>query len=101
MLTGDREFLHRRPAAHCYHIIQVGIAAINDQLAFPGHRRRDRDRLDALVETGETMRQNGLCEVETIAEVSSRLVVNPASLKLRGDEISRLVDRLERVAVVP
>jgi len=53
-----------------------------------------------LVETGETMRQNGLREVETIAEVSSRLVVNPASLKLRGDEISQLVDRLERVSVV-
>jgi ATP phosphoribosyltransferase len=57
-------------------------------------------RIVDLVETGETMRQNGLCEVETIAQVSSRLVVNPASLKLRGDEISRLVDRLERVAVV-
>ena len=57
-------------------------------------------RIVDLVETGETMRENGLCEVETIAAVSSRLVVNPASLKLRGREISRLVDRLERVAVV-
>ena len=57
-------------------------------------------RIVDLVETGETMRANGLCEVETIAEVSSRLVVNPASLKLRSAEISQLVDRLERVAVV-
>jgi ATP phosphoribosyltransferase len=53
-----------------------------------------------LVETGETMRQNGLREVETIAVVSSRLVVNPASMKLRGDAISQLVRRLEQVAVV-
>lgn len=57
-------------------------------------------RIVDLVETGETLRQNGLREVETIAEVSSRLVVNPASLKLRSAEISRLVSRLERVTVV-
>ena len=56
-------------------------------------------RIVDLVETGETLRQNGLREVETLAAVSSRLVVNPASLKLRGDEVSRLVDRLERAVV--
>lgn len=53
-------------------------------------------RIVDLVETGETLMQNGLREVETILEVSSRLVVNPASLKLRSDAISRLVDDLER-----
>jgi ATP phosphoribosyltransferase len=58
-------------------------------------------RIVDLVETGETLRQNGLREVETIAHISSRLVVNPASLKLRSDEISKLVNRLERAAVVP
>jgi ATP phosphoribosyltransferase len=57
-------------------------------------------RIVDLVETGETLRQNGLREVETLAEVSSRLVVNPASLKLRSNEISRLVDRLARAAGV-
>jgi ATP phosphoribosyltransferase len=52
------------------------------------------DRIVDLVETGETLRQNGLHEVETVMDVSSRLVVNPASLKLRGAAISTLVDRL-------
>jgi ATP phosphoribosyltransferase len=52
------------------------------------------DRIVDLVETGETMRQNGLVEVETILEVTSRLVVSPASLKLRGAQVAGLIDRL-------
>ncbi|RMH43361.1 MAG: ATP phosphoribosyltransferase [Deltaproteobacteria bacterium] len=58
-------------------------------------------RIVDLVETGETLRQNGLREVETIADVSARLVVNPARLKLRTDQISELIDRLESTAGVP
>jgi ATP phosphoribosyltransferase len=57
------------------------------------------DRIVDLVETGETLRQNGLREVETILEVTSRLVVNPASLKLRSAPIGELIDRL--AAVIP
>ncbi len=52
------------------------------------------DRIVDLVETGETLRQNGLVEVETILWVTSRLVVNPASLKLRGQLVAALIDRL-------
>jgi ATP phosphoribosyltransferase len=52
------------------------------------------DRIVDLVETGETLRQNGLVEVETILDVTSRLVVNPASLKLRGAMVAGLIDRL-------
>jgi len=55
-------------------------------------------RIVDLVETGETLRENGLREVETIMQVTSRLVVNPASLKLRGEAISRLIDRLHRAS---
>ena len=54
------------------------------------------DRIVDLVESGETLRQNGLVEVRTIMEVSSRLVVNPASLKLRSAELTDLIDRLEQ-----
>jgi ATP phosphoribosyltransferase len=53
------------------------------------------DRIVDITQTGETLRQNGLREVDTVAEVSSRLVVNPASLKLRGDELAALIERLE------
>ena len=54
------------------------------------------DQIVDLVETGETLRQNGLVEVETILEVSARLVVNRASLRLRGPEIGKLIDQLSR-----
>jgi len=53
------------------------------------------DRIVDLVETGETMRQNGLVEVETIAQVSSRLIANPARLKLYGERLRPLIDALD------
>ena len=49
-----------------------------------------------ITQTGETLRQNGLTEVETIGPITSRLIVNPAALKLCGDSISELIDRLDR-----
>jgi ATP phosphoribosyltransferase len=52
------------------------------------------DRIVDLTETGETLRQNGLVEVETILEVTSRLVVNPARFKLRAEPVTRLIERL-------
>lgn len=56
------------------------------------------DRIVDLVSSGETLRQNHLREVETILEVSARLVINRASLKLRRRAIDGLVGRL-RAAV--
>ena len=55
------------------------------------------DRIVDLVSTGETMRQNGLVEVETIAEITTRLIVNRASLKTKNDRISLIIQGLERV----
>jgi len=52
------------------------------------------DRIVDLVSTGETLRQHGLHEVDPIMDVTSRLVVNRASLKLRGHEIDAVVARL-------
>ena len=54
------------------------------------------DRIVDITQTGETLRQNGLIEIDTVAEVSSRLVVNPARLKLDGDRLAQLIDALER-----
>lgn len=59
------------------------------------------DRIVDITQTGETLRQNGLVEIDTIARVSSRLVVNPAALKLRGNLILDLVERLERCLTPP
>lgn len=54
------------------------------------------ERIVDLVETGETLKQNGLVEVETIAEITCRLVVNRASLKTKHERISKIIEGLER-----
>ena len=45
------------------------------------------DRIVDLVDTGNTLKANGLVEVERIAEVTSRLAVNRAALKTRPEEL--------------
>ncbi len=54
------------------------------------------ERIVDLVSTGETLKQNGLVEVETIAEITCRLIVNRASLKTRHQRISEIIQGLER-----
>ncbi|MEY2777152.1 MAG: phosphoribosyltransferase [Pseudomonadota bacterium] len=49
-----------------------------------------------LVSTGATLKANGLEAFETIADVSSRLVVNQAALKLRYDALNPLVQAFSR-----
>ena len=49
-------------------------------------------RIVDLVSSGRTLRENGLVEVETIAEVSARLIVNRAAFKMRSGEVAPLVD---------
>ena len=48
-----------------------------------------------LVSTGETLRANGLVEVEHVADIAARLVVNPVSLKVRP-EVEDLLGPLAR-----
>jgi ATP phosphoribosyltransferase len=55
------------------------------------------ERIVDLVSTGGTLRENGMVEVETIAEVTSRLIVNRASLKTKHRRISGLIEALEKV----
>jgi ATP phosphoribosyltransferase len=55
------------------------------------------DRIVDLVSSGETLRQHDLKEIETILEVSARLVVNRASLKLKRGPIDALLAKLRRV----
>lgn len=52
------------------------------------------DRIVDLVSTGRTLQENGLVEVETMYHISSRLVVNKASLKLKHPLVSDLIDSL-------
>jgi ATP phosphoribosyltransferase len=54
------------------------------------------ERIVDLVSTGETLRQNGLVEVETIAEITCRLIVNRGSLKTKHKRITQILEGLEK-----
>ncbi|HKG98434.1 MAG TPA: ATP phosphoribosyltransferase [Pyrinomonadaceae bacterium] len=53
------------------------------------------DMIVDLVETGVTLRENGLTVVEEVAESTGRLVVNRASYQLKAEEVAQLVRALE------
>ncbi len=50
------------------------------------------DAIVDLVSTGNTLKANHLVEVEKIIDISARLVVNQAALKLKREPIRRLID---------
>jgi ATP phosphoribosyltransferase len=52
------------------------------------------DRIVDLVDTGNTLRANGLEPLEHIADISSRLVVNRASMKMKHARVQELIDRI-------
>lgn len=45
-----------------------------------------------LVESGRTLKENGLVVLDTIAEISARMVVNRVSLKMESERINRIID---------
>jgi len=55
-------------------------------------------RIVDLVSTGATLRENGLVEIEKIADVTSRLVVNRAALKTRPTEIRPWIEKFSEAA---
>ncbi len=55
-------------------------------------------RIVDLVSTGATLAANDLVEVETIAEVTSRLIVNRAALKTRPAEVTRGIEGFREAA---
>lgn len=53
------------------------------------------DAIVDLVSSGGTLKANNLVEVEEIAQISSRLIVNQASLKTRRERLMPLIEQLE------
>jgi ATP phosphoribosyltransferase len=53
------------------------------------------DAIVDLVSSGGTLRANNLVEVEQIAAISARLVINQAALKLKRAEIMPVLEQLE------
>lgn len=50
-----------------------------------------------IVETGSTLKENGLVVLETICPISARMVVNRVSMKMEGERINRIVDGLRNL----
>ena len=59
------------------------------------------DAIVDLVDTGNTLRANGLVPLEQIADISSRLVVNRAAMKLKYDRVTGLVNRIGQAIEEP
>jgi ATP phosphoribosyltransferase len=55
------------------------------------------DAIVDIVETGSTLRENGLEVIEDICPVSARIIINIASMKLRKNEIEALLGDIEAV----
>lgn len=58
------------------------------------------DLIVDVVDTGNTLKANGLKPMEHIADISSRLVVNKASLKMKHDRIQQMVEQMRQAVSV-
>ena len=50
-----------------------------------------------IVETGSTLRENGLKVLEEVCPLSARMVVNQVSMKMENERISKLIDDLRKI----
>jgi ATP phosphoribosyltransferase len=72
--------------------IQAECIKLNGAIELAPHLGLCRHIVD-LVQTGATLKANGLIEIERIAEVSSRLIVNRPALKTRPEEVGSWIER--------
>lgn len=54
------------------------------------------DEIVDIVDTGNTLRANGLEERDFIADISSRLIVNKASMKMKHVQIQTIIDHIAK-----
>ncbi|MCM3130669.1 MULTISPECIES: ATP phosphoribosyltransferase [unclassified Paenibacillus] len=59
------------------------------------------DRIVDMVETGQTLRENGLIEFESMFEITSRLIANRVSYRMKNAQIQSLCDALQQVITAP
>ena len=53
------------------------------------------DGIVDIMETGTTLKENGLVVFDTVCEISARVIVNKASFKLKRKEISQVLEDLK------
>jgi ATP phosphoribosyltransferase len=56
------------------------------------------DRIVDIVSTGKTLKENGLVEYDKIVDITSRLIANPVSYRLKQERIQELVENLRKQA---
>jgi ATP phosphoribosyltransferase len=54
------------------------------------------DEIVDIVDTGNTLKANGLESRETIADISSRLIVNKAAMKVKHVQLQGIIDSLRQ-----
>lgn len=54
------------------------------------------DGIVDIMETGTTLKENGLVVFDTVCDISARVIVNKASFKLKRDEVSAILNDLKR-----
>lgn len=54
------------------------------------------DLIVDVVDTGNTLKANGLKPMDHIADISSRLIVNKAAMKMKHDQISNIIDGVKQ-----
>ena len=83
------------------HFAQRGVQAecivLNGAMELAPSMGLSRQIVD-LVATGSTLRANGLVEIEHVADITSRFIVNRAALKTRTAEVSGWVERFREAA---
>lgn len=55
------------------------------------------DRIVDLMDTGNTLKANGLAPLEYIADISSRLIVNKAAMKMKHDQVKQFISQMKEV----
>lgn len=55
------------------------------------------ERIVDIVSTGQTLKENGLIELEHIVDITSRLIVNPVSYRMKDVEIDDMMTRLSAI----
>lgn len=55
------------------------------------------DGIVDIMETGTTLKENGLVVLDTVHEISARVIVNKAAYKLKREEIMNVLQDLQRM----
>jgi ATP phosphoribosyltransferase len=55
------------------------------------------DGIVDIMETGTTLKENGLVVLDRICEISARLIVNKASFKMKQNEIRDFIDKIKKI----